>query len=103
VSRTVLITGAGGNIGSKLRAHFSGLGWALRLPDVATRAMTPRPIWRIGTMRGCPVCRATKAPASVDAGRRRRSQRRARCGRGPSDPGYAGPVVLLDQGQKGLC
>jgi NAD+ dependent glucose-6-phosphate dehydrogenase len=34
MSRTVLITGAGGNIGTKLRAHFSGLGWTLRLLDV---------------------------------------------------------------------
>lgn len=33
--RTVLITGAGGNIGSKLRAHFSTLGWRLRLLDLA--------------------------------------------------------------------
>ena len=32
--RTVLITGAGGNIGTKLRAHFSALGWTLRLLDV---------------------------------------------------------------------
>lgn len=32
---TVLITGAGGNIGTKLRAHFAGLGWHLRLLDVA--------------------------------------------------------------------
>ena len=37
MSRTVLITGAGGNIGTKLRAHFSGLGWALRLLDVDAR------------------------------------------------------------------
>jgi len=34
---TVLITGAGGNIGTKLRAHFSGLGWTLRLLDVDAR------------------------------------------------------------------
>jgi NAD+ dependent glucose-6-phosphate dehydrogenase len=34
MSRTVLITGAGGNIGTKLRAHFSSLGWTLRLLDV---------------------------------------------------------------------
>lgn len=31
---TVVITGAGGNIGSKLRRHFAGLGWQLRLLDV---------------------------------------------------------------------
>ncbi len=37
MSRTVLITGAGGNIGSKLRAHFSTLGWTLRLLDVDPR------------------------------------------------------------------
>lgn len=37
MARTVLITGAGGNIGSKIRAHFAGLGWALRLLDVAAR------------------------------------------------------------------
>ena len=37
MSRTVLITGAGGNIGTKLRAHFSGLGWALRLLDIDAR------------------------------------------------------------------
>lgn len=30
---TVLITGAAGNIGTKLRAHFSGLGWTLRALD----------------------------------------------------------------------
>ena len=30
---TVLITGAAGNIGSKLRAHFTALGWSLRLLD----------------------------------------------------------------------
>src|SRR5690242_10916342 len=34
MTRTVLITGAAGNIGTKLRAHFSGLGWALRLLDL---------------------------------------------------------------------
>jgi uronate dehydrogenase len=34
MSRTVLITGAAGNIGTKLRAHFGGLGWTLRLLDV---------------------------------------------------------------------
>ena len=37
MSRTVLITGAGGNIGTKLRAHFTGLGWTLRLLDVDAR------------------------------------------------------------------
>ena len=37
MSRTVLITGAGGNIGTKLRAHFSALGWTLRLLDVDPR------------------------------------------------------------------
>ncbi len=30
---TVVITGAGGNIGTKLRRHFEGLGWTLRLLD----------------------------------------------------------------------
>jgi NAD(P)-dependent dehydrogenase (short-subunit alcohol dehydrogenase family) len=35
--RTVLITGAGGNIGAKLRAHFTALGWRLRLLDVDAR------------------------------------------------------------------
>lgn len=30
----VLITGAKGNIGGKLRAHFAALGWSLRLLDV---------------------------------------------------------------------
>ena len=34
MTKTVLITGAGGNIGTKLRAHFAGLGWILRLLDV---------------------------------------------------------------------
>jgi NAD+ dependent glucose-6-phosphate dehydrogenase len=33
---TVLITGARGNIGGKLRAHFRALGWTLRLLDVET-------------------------------------------------------------------
>lgn len=44
MTRTVVITGATGSIGRKLRAHFSGLGWTLRLlclnpgqdPDVLT-------------------------------------------------------------------
>ncbi len=40
MSRTVLITGAGGNIGTKLRVHFSGLGWTLRLLDVDARGDT---------------------------------------------------------------
>ncbi|ODU56932.1 MAG: hypothetical protein ABS99_05395, partial [Acetobacteraceae bacterium SCN 69-10] len=35
MSRTILITGAAGNIGRKLRAHFTNLGWTLRLLDVA--------------------------------------------------------------------
>ncbi len=35
MARTVLITGAGGNIGRKLSAHFAGLGWTLRKLDVA--------------------------------------------------------------------
>jgi NAD+ dependent glucose-6-phosphate dehydrogenase len=34
VSKVVVITGAAGNIGSKLRAHFATLGWTLRLLDV---------------------------------------------------------------------
>ncbi|HET7881780.1 MAG TPA: NAD(P)-dependent oxidoreductase [Acetobacteraceae bacterium] len=33
MTRTVLITGAAGNIGTKLRAHFSALGWRLRVLD----------------------------------------------------------------------
>ena len=33
MTRTVLITGAAGNIGTKLRAHFSSLGCTLRLLD----------------------------------------------------------------------
>ena len=37
MTRTVLMTGAGGNIGSKLRAHFSTLEWTLRLLDVDAR------------------------------------------------------------------
>jgi uronate dehydrogenase len=37
MTRTVLITGAAGNIGTKLRAHFSSLGWTLRLLDVDAR------------------------------------------------------------------
>lgn len=37
MTRTVLITGAGGNIGSKLRAHFASLGWTLRLLDIDPR------------------------------------------------------------------
>jgi NAD+ dependent glucose-6-phosphate dehydrogenase len=31
MSKTVVITGATGSIGSKLRAHFTSLGWTLRL------------------------------------------------------------------------
>jgi NAD+ dependent glucose-6-phosphate dehydrogenase len=34
MSRTVLITGAAGNLGGKVRAHFADLGWQLRLVDV---------------------------------------------------------------------
>lgn len=37
MTKTVLITGAGGNIGTKLRSHFSSLGWALRLLDIDAR------------------------------------------------------------------
>ena len=37
MSRTVLITGASGNIGTKLRAHFAALGWTLRLLDADAR------------------------------------------------------------------
>lgn len=37
MARIVLITGAAGNIGTKLRAHFAALGWTLRLLDVAAR------------------------------------------------------------------
>jgi uronate dehydrogenase len=33
---TVLITGAGGNLGGKLRRHFASLGWPLRLLDADT-------------------------------------------------------------------
>ncbi len=35
--KTVLITGASGNLGTKLRAHFASLGWSLRLLDVDAR------------------------------------------------------------------
>jgi uronate dehydrogenase len=31
----ILITGAAGNLGSKLRDHFSALGWSLSLTDIA--------------------------------------------------------------------
>jgi len=37
MSRTVVITGATGNIGAKLRRHFTALGWTLRLLDVTAR------------------------------------------------------------------
>lgn len=33
---TVLITGASGNLGAKLCAHFSALGWSMRLLDIAS-------------------------------------------------------------------
>ena len=36
MTNTVLITGAGGNLGAKLRAHFTALGWTLRLLDIAS-------------------------------------------------------------------
>ena len=35
MSTTVVITGASGLIGGKLAAHMAGLGWTLRLLDVA--------------------------------------------------------------------
>lgn len=34
MTKTVLITGAAGGIGTKLRAHFAALGWRLRLLDI---------------------------------------------------------------------
>lgn len=34
MTKTVAITGARGNIGSKLRRHFESLGWSLRLLDL---------------------------------------------------------------------
>lgn len=34
MSKTVVITGATGNIGVKLRRHFESLGWTMRLTDV---------------------------------------------------------------------
>ena len=34
MTKTVLITGARGNLGTKLRAHFTSLGWTLRLLDI---------------------------------------------------------------------
>ena len=37
MTRTVLITGAAGNLGSKLRAHCAALGWQLRLLDVDSK------------------------------------------------------------------
>lgn len=36
MTRTVLITGARGNLGAKLRAHFTGLGWTVRLLDLSS-------------------------------------------------------------------
>ena len=36
MTKTSLITGAGGNIGTKLRAHFTALDWNLRLLDVTS-------------------------------------------------------------------
>jgi uronate dehydrogenase len=37
MKRTILITGAAGNIGTKLRAHFSALGWTVRALDLDRR------------------------------------------------------------------
>lgn len=37
MAKTVLITGAGGNLGTKLRTHFAPLGWRLRLLDADAR------------------------------------------------------------------
>ncbi len=37
MARTVLITGASGNLGRKLRDHFATLGWTLRLLDIDPR------------------------------------------------------------------
>jgi nucleoside-diphosphate-sugar epimerase len=36
MTRTVVITGAAGNLGTKLRRHFESLGWTLRLLDVSS-------------------------------------------------------------------
>ena len=33
---TVLVTGAAGNLGGKIRAHFAALGWTLRLVDIGS-------------------------------------------------------------------
>ena len=38
MSKTVVITGASGSIGRKLRAHMAGLGWTLRLLDIVADA-----------------------------------------------------------------
>jgi NAD+ dependent glucose-6-phosphate dehydrogenase len=34
MTKTVVITGANGNLGTKLRRHFESLGWTLRLLDI---------------------------------------------------------------------
>ncbi len=43
---TVVITGAAGNIGTKLRRHFSALGWTLRLLD----AQAPDPAVQVADL-----------------------------------------------------
>ena len=57
---TVVITGAGGNLGGKLRRHFGALGWTLRLLDVERMAMLQhhgvRPCG-LGRCVGAAVCR----------------------------------------------
>ena len=41
--QTVVITGAAGSIGRKLRAHFAALGWTMRLLDCAGRRRACKP------------------------------------------------------------
>ena len=70
---TVVITGAGGNIGTKLRRHFEGLGWTLKLldaraPDKAVQ-VADLSVWDDGWAgaflgcgrRGAPGCKSEPA------------------------------------------
>ena len=72
-SRTVLVTGAGGGIGSAVARRFSASGWNVLLTDVdeaalATVARPLRAAHRVADLRTPAACHATVAWAVATAG-----------------------------------